>query len=57
MNLRAILLIARSVLIEAVRRKEPVKLGTALVELFRPAGGVDLEIERDKTPAELPSFD
>jgi plasmid stability protein len=47
----------RAILDEAVRPAERVKLGSALVEAFRPFGGVDLDISRDKTPAEPPSFE
>ncbi len=46
----------RAILDAAVQRKPPEKLGTALVELFRPLGGVDLDIERDRTPPEPPDF-
>lgn len=48
---------ARAILDAAVRPPERVKIGTALVELFRPLGGVELEIERDRTPAEPIRFD
>lgn len=41
----------RAILDEAVRPRERVKIGSALVEAFRPDGGVDLEIKRDRTPA------
>lgn len=47
----------RAILDAAVRPPERLKIGTALVELFRPLGGVDLEIERDRTPAEPIRFD
>jgi plasmid stability protein len=47
----------RAILNEAVRPAERVKFGSALVELFRPAGGVDLDIERDRTPIEPVRFD
>ncbi|HLY58296.1 MAG TPA: hypothetical protein VKS60_22230 [Stellaceae bacterium] len=42
----------RAILDEIARPPQRLKLGTALVELFRPSGGVDLEIERDPGPAE-----
>jgi plasmid stability protein len=42
----------RSILNEAVRPAARVKLGTALAALAQPFGGFDLEISRDKTPAE-----
>jgi plasmid stability protein len=47
----------RAILDEAVRPAERLKMGSALVELFRPLGGVDLEIDRDRSPAEPPSFE
>jgi antitoxin FitA len=43
---------ARTILDEAVRPTERVKLGSALAALALPFGGLDLDIERDKTPAE-----
>ncbi len=43
---------ARAILDEAVRPKARIKLGSALAALARPFGGLDLEIGRDKTPAE-----
>jgi plasmid stability protein len=42
----------RSILDEAVRPKVRVKLGSALAALAQPFGGLDLEISRDRTPAE-----
>jgi plasmid stability protein len=47
----------RAILDEAVLPPSRVKLGTALVEAFRPFGGVELEISRDKTPVKPPSFE
>ena len=47
----------RVILDEAVRPPVSLKVGTALVELFRPFGGVDLQIERDQTPAEPVRFE
>ena len=44
----------REILDQAVRPEGRVKLGSALVELFRPLGGVDLEIDRDPSPAKSP---
>jgi plasmid stability protein len=41
---------ARVILDEAVRPKNRLKLGSALVELFLPLGGVDLDIARDPAP-------
>jgi antitoxin FitA len=42
----------RAILDEAVRPIARVKLGSALAALAQPFGGLDLEISRDKTPAE-----
>jgi antitoxin FitA len=42
----------RSILDEAVRPVSRVKLGSALAALAQPFGGLDLDISRDKTPAE-----
>jgi plasmid stability protein len=44
---------ARMILDEAVRPTTRVRLGSALAALAQPLGGVDLDISRDKTPAEL----
>ncbi|HEY1261040.1 MAG TPA: plasmid stabilization protein [Stellaceae bacterium] len=43
---------ARQILDEAVRPAARVKLGSALAQLVRECGGIDLDIARDKTPAE-----
>jgi plasmid stability protein len=43
---------ARAILDAAVRPSERVKLGAALAALAQPFGGLDLDISRDKTPAE-----
>lgn len=42
----------RAILESAVRPEGRVRLGTLLAEIGRETGGVDLEIERDRTPAE-----
>ncbi|EFL91496.1 Arc-like DNA binding domain-containing addiction module [Candidatus Regiella insecticola LSR1] len=47
----------RIILENAVRSPGRIKLGSLLAEIGREVGGVDLEIERDKTPAELMSFE
>lgn len=47
----------RAILDEAVRPRERVKIGSALVEAFRPGGGVDLEIKRDRTPVKPLRFE
>ena len=43
---------ARTILDEAVRPTERIKLGSGLAALVQPFGGLDLDIARDKTPAE-----
>lgn len=47
----------RAILESAVRPEGRIKLGTLLADIGRELGGVDLEIERDKTPAEPVSFE
>jgi plasmid stability protein len=47
----------RSILEEAVRPAERVKLGTWLYERSRPFGGVELDITRDSTPTDAPDFE
>jgi plasmid stability protein len=47
----------RDILESAVRGKGRVKLGTLLADIGREAGGVDLNIERDKTPDEPMRFE
>ena len=42
----------RAILESAVNPEGRVKLGTLLAEIGREVGGIDLEIERDKTPTE-----
>ena len=39
----------RAILENAVRPENRIKLGSLLAEIGREAGGVDLDIERDKT--------
>ncbi len=46
----------RVILENAVRPEGRIKLGTLLAEIGREVGGVDLAIERDRTPAEPVSF-
>ncbi len=41
----------RAILESAVRVKGRIRLGSLLAEIGREAGGVDFEIERDKTLA------
>ena len=47
----------RAILDEATRPAGRVRMGSALVDTFRPLGGVDLDIERDRSPAEPPRFE
>jgi plasmid stability protein len=47
----------REILEEAVRPPDRVKLGSLLAQIGREVGGVDLEIERDKTPTAPMSFE
>jgi plasmid stability protein len=42
----------RAILENAVRPEGRIKLGSLLAEIGREVGGVDLEIERDRTPVE-----
>ena len=46
-----------SALENAVRSEGRIKLGSLLTEIGREAGGVDLDIERDKTLGEPMSFE
>ena len=47
----------RAILDETVRPRERVRMGSALVDAFRPLGGVELKIERDRSPARPPRFE
>ena len=47
----------REILENAVNPEGRIKLGSLLAQIGREAGGFDLEIERDKTPAEPMSFE
>jgi antitoxin FitA len=47
----------RIILENAARPEGRVKLGSLLAEIGREVGGVDLVIERDKTPTEPVSFE
>ncbi|MEC5218886.1 plasmid stability protein [Actimicrobium sp. GrIS 1.19] len=42
----------RAILDNAVRPETRVKLGSLLADIGREAGGVDLDITRDRTPGE-----
>jgi hypothetical protein len=46
-----------AILDAAVRPEGRLKMGSALVEIFRPFGGVDLDIERDRTPVKPATFE
>ncbi|KVC81282.1 plasmid stability protein [Burkholderia ubonensis] len=47
----------RDILEKAVQPEGRVKLGTLLAEIGREIGGVDLDIQRDKTPTEPMNFE
>ena len=47
----------RSILDAAVNREPRVKLGSLLAEVGREFGGVELDIAREKTATEPPSFE
>ncbi len=47
----------RVILENAARPAGRIKLGSLLAEIGRGVGGVDFEIERDRTPAEPVSFE
>ncbi len=47
----------RAILERAARPEGRVKLGSLLAEIGQEAGGFDLALERDKTPAEPISFE
>lgn len=47
----------RAILENAVRPESRIKLGSLLAEIGREVGGVDLEIERDRTPVEPVGFE
>ena len=47
----------RNILEEAVRPRDRIKLGTLLAQIGQELGGVELDIQRDKTPVEPMSFE
>ena len=47
----------RAILENAVRPEGRIKLGSLLAEIGREVGGVDLEIERERTPSEPVGFE
>lgn len=46
----------REIIESAVRPSQRVRLGSELAAIGRQFGGVDLRIERDRTPAETVNF-
>ena len=47
----------RAILESAVRPVGRIKLGSLLAEIGREVDGIDIEIERDRTPTEPMSFE
>ena len=47
----------RAILETAVKPEGRIKLGTLLADIGRELGGIDLKVERDKTPAEPLRFE
>ncbi|MEQ1528628.1 MAG: hypothetical protein ABL925_04870 [Methylococcales bacterium] len=47
----------RAILDNTVRPENRIKLGSLLAKIGLEAGGVDLEIERDKSPSEPLNFE
>lgn len=47
----------RAILENAVRPEGRVKLGSLLAEIGREVGGIEIDIERDKAPAQPIRFD
>jgi plasmid stability protein len=47
----------RAILEEATRPGDRLKLGSALVALFRPSGAIERDLERDQTPPEPAVFE
>ncbi|GAB2795731.1 Arc family DNA-binding protein [Dyella kyungheensis] len=47
----------RAILENAVRPENRIKLGSLLADMGREVGGVELEIERDRTASEPVSFE
>ena len=46
----------RAILENAVRPEGRIKLGTLLADIGREVGGIELDIERDRSPAEPLEF-
>ena len=47
----------RAILESAARPEGRIKLGSLLADIGHQAGGVELDLERDRTPAEPLSFE
>ncbi len=47
----------RAILENAVRPEGRIKLGSLLADIGREVGGIELEIERDRTPSEPMRFE
>lgn len=47
----------RAILEDIARPEGRIKLGSLLAEIGQQAGGIDLEIERDKSPTEPMRFE
>jgi plasmid stability protein len=47
----------RAILSESVQPPERLKIGSALAQIGRDIGGVELDIERDPTPPRAVSFE
>ncbi len=47
----------RLILEAAVKSEDRIKLGSLLAQIGREYGGIELAIERDRTPAEPASFE
>ncbi len=47
----------REILEEAIRPKDRIKVGSELAAFGRRFGGLDLDIERDRTPAKPAKFE
>jgi plasmid stability protein len=47
----------RAILDDIARPQDRLQMGNALIDLFRPLGGVDLDIARDSTPVEPLTFE
>lgn len=47
----------RDILEQAVRPRERVKIGSALAAFAERVGGLEIEVKRDRAPAEPASFE